>query len=93
MLGVLDTHTLDALTAKAVMALNGLVSLKLSLIAEIETSRPQVEPDRLSTAKEVAKRLGVSCVWVTTERTYRLRYGWVQHGDSQRVASPNSFGS
>jgi predicted DNA-binding transcriptional regulator AlpA len=62
--GVLDARTIDALTATAVMALNGLVSRKLLLIAEIEASRPQVEPDRLITAKEVAKRLGVSCVWV-----------------------------
>jgi predicted DNA-binding transcriptional regulator AlpA len=62
--GVLDAHTLDVLTAKAVMALNGLVSRKLSLIAEVETSRSRIEPDRLITAKEVAMRLGASRVWV-----------------------------
>jgi predicted DNA-binding transcriptional regulator AlpA len=62
--GVLDADTLDALTATAIMALNGLLSHKLSLIAGMSAFRPEVEPDRLITAKEVAKRLGVSCAWV-----------------------------
>lgn len=61
--GVLDAHTLDALTATAIMALNGLLSRKLSLIAGMSGSKPDTEPDKLITAKEVAKRLGVSCAW------------------------------
>jgi hypothetical protein len=62
--GVLDAHTLDALTATAIMALNGLLSCKLSLIAGMSGFKPEVEPDRLIRAKDVAKRLGVSPAWV-----------------------------
>jgi hypothetical protein len=78
--GVLDAHTLDALTATAIMALNGLLSRKLSLIVGMSGFRPEVEQDRLITAKEVAKRLGVSCGWVYHQKhlPFEVPFGTVR---------------
>jgi hypothetical protein len=78
--GVLDAHTLDALTTTAILALSGLISRKLSLIAEMAAAKPEVEPDRLITAKDVAKRLGVSCVWVYHRKDlpFEVRFGTVR---------------
>jgi predicted DNA-binding transcriptional regulator AlpA len=78
--GVLDAHTLDGLTTTAIMALGGLISRKLSLIAEMAAAKPEVELDRLITAKEVAKRLGVSCVWVYHRKDlpFEVRLGTVR---------------
>ncbi len=89
--GVLDAHTLDALTATAIIALNGLLSRKLSLIAEMSGARPVVEPDRLITAKEVAKRLGVSPAWVYHRKQlpFEVPFGTVRrfsdHGLSEFI--------
>jgi len=89
--GVLDAHTLDALTATAIMALNGLLSRKLSLIARMSGAGPEVERDRLITAKEVAKRLGVSCAWVYHQKhlPFEVPFGTVRrfsdHGLSEFI--------
>ena len=61
--GSLDAHTTDALTTTAIMALNGLLSRKLLLMAE-ETHPQPSAGDKLISVKEVASRLGVSSVWV-----------------------------
>ena len=85
---MLDAHALDALTAKAVMALNGLVSRKLSLIAKQGTPPRQLVSDRLITAKEVASRLGVSSVWVYHHKDlpFEVRLGTVRRFSENGLA-------
>ena len=84
----LDAHALDSLTAKAVMALNGLVHQKLTLIAEKGAPSAQTKSDRLITAKEVAKLLGVSAVWVYHHKNlpFEVRLGTVRRFSENGLA-------
>ena len=78
--GVLDAHTTELLETRAIVALDVLRKRKMSLAAQAALAEKVRKPDRLLTAKEVAKRLGFSVDWVYKNHRdlpFRVRLGTV----------------
>ena len=77
---VLDAHTTELLETKAIIALDVLRKRKVSLAAQTSLGDKIAKPDRLLSAKEVAKRLGFSVDWVYKNHRdlpFRVRLGTV----------------
>jgi len=78
--GVLDAHTTELLETRAIVALDVLRKRKMLLAAQTALAEKVRKPDRLLSAKEVAKRLGFSVDWVYKNHRdlpFRVRLGTV----------------
>jgi|SRR5579863_2448419 len=78
--GRLDSHTTELLETRAIVVLDVLRKRKLSLAAQTALAERAPRPDRLLSAKEVAKRLGFGVDWVYKKHRdlpFRVRLGTV----------------